>query len=122
MEADAAFVHGGFGGGGQGARVHEPLFRDQWLDHRVVARAMPHGMDVRFGALQEPLALQELQVGRSGLKSFLAGPASGVVIQGAVAVHDVDDGQVMAFAHCRVVGIVARRDLDCSGPERRIHE
>ena len=70
---------------------------------------------------QEPFVIQPLHHGFAGLKAIQPLEGPGLLIHDAVFVHDSDQGQVVALAHGKVVGVVGGGDLDTAGAKRRIH-
>ncbi len=72
--------------------------------------------------LNEVAAL--LQILHNLLAGFHAGEAgvlATVLVDGAVLVHHVDDGQVVALAHLEVVGVVGGGDFHHTGAEVHLH-
>ena len=67
-----------------------------------------------------------LQPGRAALgphlEAGLAGELAAAVVDGAVVGEDVDEVQAVALARCEIVGVMRRRDLHSTRPERYVHQ
>ena len=57
----------------------------------------------------------------TGFHTGEAGVLAAVLVDGAVLVHHVDDGQVVALAHLEVVGVVGGGDFHHTGAEVHLH-
>ena len=101
---------------------HEPLVGQHRLDHRTGAGAARHHELVLLGLDQQA---QRLQVGHDRLAGIEAVEAAvlfrRVVVDGGVQRQHADDRQLVAQAHCVVVVVVRRRDLDHAGAEFLVH-
>ena len=106
----------------QAFHLHEPLLGHHRFDRGLRAVRQREAHDVVLDLFEETL---RVEVRHHLLARFLARqPGVGLarlVVQRAVLVEDVDDGQVVAFAAFVVGEVVARRHLHGAGPELHLH-
>ena len=138
-ELDVALLHALDGGLGQRLHLDEPLLGHHGLDGGVAAVAGADFVLQRLDLLQEAALLQVREDGLAGLEGGHAGILAavqhmrlvdGVLARGkqsigssliggaghvSVVGEDADDGQVMAQADLKVVGVVGRGDLHDTG-------
>ena len=77
---------------------------------------------VRVDPLEQVERLQVLDDPLAHAQAIDAGVLAGIFVVGAVGVEQVDHRQRIAQAGLVVVGIVAGRDLDDAGAERRVDQ
>ncbi len=131
-EADAPVLDGGDGRRRQRRDLHVPLVGEPGFEHGIAAIAARHRQRVRFHLLEQAGILHQRHDLAAGLEAIEADQrggylarrqrAAGVVAGGdaRIAIHDVDQRQVVAAADLVVVEVVAGGDLDAAGTEGRV--
>ena len=108
-------------GGANIIHFHKPLGGDPWLRHGVTALAGAHVVGQRLHLDKEAALFQVFYNLPAGVHPCHPGILTAVFVDGAVLVHHVDNGQVVALAHLKVVGVVGGGDFHHAGAEVHLH-
>ncbi len=101
--------------------LYEPLFLYQRFYGCLTAVMSAYIVGIIFNLYQQPLTLQLRNDGSSRLIPVHTAVFSAVLVDGGIVVHHIDNRQVMALSHLKVVGVVGRRNLYHTCTEFHVH-
>ncbi len=107
---------------GKRLHLHEPLSRNQRLDHGVASLAVTDVVRVVVGLLDQALFLQISDHPFAGLVSIQPGIGARLFGHAGVLADDFDNRQVVATTGFEIVRIVSGGNLHDSGSEFHVDE
>ena len=113
-EARLFVQNGVYRGAGKRLHLYEPLLGYHGLYSRVAAVAVPHAVGVRLYLYEIAELFELFHNCLAALITVHAAVFAGKLVHGAVLVHHLYDGQLMAKTHLEVVGVVRGRDLNAA--------
>ena len=99
----------------------KPLLLYQRFDGGAAAVVGTYIMGVLFYFYQEPHLIQLFYNGSSRRIALHPCKASAVFIDSRIIVHHIDNRQIVALAHFKIVGVMCRRNLYHTGSKFHIH-
>ena len=120
IELDRAGADGLDGGLGELVHADEPLVAEEGFDLHAAALGEADVVDDVLDLFEEAEAFHVRDALLAAFVAVEPGVLAALGVHGAVAVHDVDELEVVALADLVVVRVVGGRDLHAAGPLFRV--